>query len=131
MALRFDWTSVKALAPLSACETALSLEAFRAGTANRPIGPRALPLKFRPRRPLEMLDSRDPRSPALLCNPCIEESFMEKPVLPVGPPLPVPGGAEGDGVGFGAGFGDGDGVGLTFPLAMSGVSPVLRQNKAG
>ncbi|GLY47178.1 hypothetical protein Lesp01_08340 [Lentzea sp. NBRC 102530] len=68
---------MNAFAPLSACETALSFELFSAGTANRPIGPSALPLKFRPRRPDEMLDSRDPRSPALPCNPCIEESFME------------------------------------------------------
>jgi hypothetical protein len=62
----------------------------------------------------------------------MEESFMENPVLPVGPPPPVPvvgGAAEGDGVGFGAGLGDG--VGLTFPLAMGGGSPVLRQNCEG
>ncbi|WP_112266658.1 hypothetical protein [Lentzea terrae] len=56
---------------------------------------------------------------------------MEKPLLPVGPPPPVP---VGDGVGLGVGFGfddDGGGVGFVFPLAMSGFSPVLRQNKQG
>jgi hypothetical protein len=53
---------------------------------------------------------------------------MEKPLLPVGPPPPVPVG-EGDGAGLGFGDGDGDGVGFVFPLAMSGFSPVLRQNK--
>ena len=77
VAFRFVWTSVNALAPRSAWETALSLDELSAGTANRPMGPSALPLKFRPRRPDEMLDSRDPRSPALPCNPCMEESFME------------------------------------------------------
>jgi hypothetical protein len=77
VALRFVWTSVNALAPRSAWETAFSLDALSAGTANNPMGPSALPLKLRPRRPDEMLDSRDPRSPALLCNPCMEESFME------------------------------------------------------
>jgi hypothetical protein len=61
----------------------------------------------------------------------MEDSFMPKPLLPVGPPPPVPVGEGVDDPGFGAGFGDGDGLGLTFPLAMSGVSPVLRQNKAG
>ncbi|GAA2664450.1 hypothetical protein GCM10010428_14540 [Actinosynnema pretiosum subsp. pretiosum] len=33
----------------------------------------------------------DWRSPALDCNPCMEESFMEKPELPVGPPPDEPG----------------------------------------
>ncbi|WP_285746621.1 hypothetical protein [Lentzea sp. NBRC 105346] len=99
------------------------MEAFKAGTAKSPIGPSALPLKLSPRNPLEMLLSRDCRSPALPCSPDMVDSVMEKPELPVGPdPNPV-GGAGGGGAGDGVteGLGDGFTPGLTF--AMTGVLP--------
>jgi hypothetical protein len=118
VALSPDWTLPKALAPASAWATAWSFEAFRAGTANRPIGPREFAPRLRPRRPLEIEARRDCRSPALLWRRCIDESFMEKPELPVGPALPVGGGG---GAGWdGAGFVETDGLGLTFPLAIAG-----------
>jgi hypothetical protein len=116
-----DWTLPIAFDALSACSTDLPLELLSAGTANRPIGPSALPPSCRPRKPLEIAVSRDCRSPALLCRPCMEDSLMEKPELPVGPPG-TPGGGGGGGVdedgcpdvlGFGFGFA------LPPPRAMS------------
>jgi hypothetical protein len=119
VALSPDCTFPNAWAPASACATALSFDAFRDGTANRPIGPREFAPRFRPRRPPEIEDRRDCRSPALLWRRCIDESFMEKPVLPVGPELPPADGGAGAG-GGGAGFEEADGLGLTFPLAIAG-----------
>jgi hypothetical protein len=119
VALRPDWTLPKAWAPASAWATALSFAAFREGTAKRPMGPREFAPRLRPRRPLEIEDRRDCRSPALPWRRFIDESFMETPELPVGPALPVGGG--GGGAGWdGAGFVEADGLGLTFPLAITG-----------
>jgi hypothetical protein len=117
VALSPDCTFPNAWAPASACATALSFDAFRDGTANRPIGPSEFAPRFRPRRPAEIEDRRDCRSPALPWRRCIDESFMEKPVLPVGPEL-LPTGVGAGGVG--AGFVETDGLGLTFPLAIAG-----------
>ncbi|KJK48274.1 hypothetical protein UK23_17455 [Lentzea aerocolonigenes] len=119
VALRPDWTLPNALAPASAWAMAWSFAAFREGTAKRPIGPIEYEPRLRPRKPLEIDDRRDCRSPALPWRRDIEESFMEKPALPLGPdPVPVGGGG---GAGWdGAGFVGTDGLGLTLPLAITG-----------
>ncbi|HEX6343750.1 hypothetical protein [Umezawaea sp.] len=120
------WTSPNAFEPRSACATALSLELFSAGTANRPIGPSAPMPRLSPRRPLEMELSRDCMSPARLWRPLIVDSLWEKPEFPVGPD-PIPAGGGG-----GAGFVVTDGVafGLTLGLpeltAMTGSLQVVR-----
>ncbi|WP_344035972.1 hypothetical protein [Saccharothrix xinjiangensis] len=86
-----------ALAALLACCTDASLELFSAGTATMPIGPSAFGPSFSPCNPLEIAASRDWRSPALFWRPCMDDSLMPNPELPVGPPTEG-GGGDGGGV---------------------------------
>ncbi|WP_158844487.1 hypothetical protein [Saccharothrix deserti] len=102
MAFKPDCTLPMAVDALFACFTDASLELFNAGTAAIPIGPNALGASFNPCSPLEIAANRDWKSPALFCRPCMDDSLMPKPVLPVGPP--------GEGGGDGGGGGDEDGL---------------------
>ncbi|WP_447004371.1 hypothetical protein ACRAKI_32865 [Saccharothrix isguenensis] len=97
MAFNPDWTFPIAVDALFACATEASFELFNAGTAANPIGPNAFGASFRPWSPVEMAANRDWKSPALLCNPCSDDSFMPNPELPVGPPADDEGGGGGGG----------------------------------
>ncbi|ROP40043.1 hypothetical protein EDD40_5448 [Saccharothrix texasensis] len=96
VAFKPDCTLPMALDALFACFTEASLELFNAGTATIPIGPRALGASLSPCNPPEMAANRDCRSPARFCKPSMDDSFMPKPELPVGPPAGG-GGADGGG----------------------------------
>ncbi|WP_447009469.1 hypothetical protein [Saccharothrix hoggarensis] len=95
VALSPDWTLPIAVEALFACFTDASFELFNAGTATIPIGPSAFGPSFNPCSPAEIAANLDCRSPALLCNPCMDDSFMPNPELPVGPP--DEGGGDGGG----------------------------------
>ncbi|MBB5955034.1 hypothetical protein FHS29_001604 [Saccharothrix tamanrassetensis] len=121
VAFRPAWTLPNVVAARSACATELLFELFRAGTANKPIGPSALGLSCSPRSPPVIAFILDWKSPALPWRPSMAELLMPNPDVPVGPPT---GGGGGPGVGLGDGLGPGDGLGLPPPGffgAMSGA----------